>query len=99
MISIKVYKQGDSVLVGACDEQLIGKKFTEGKLQIDVSRSFYEGERIKPESLSVILEDATVANLVGKVTVEYAIKLGLIDPSCVLTVKGIPHAQMVRIMY
>ncbi len=99
MISIRVYRQGDSVLVGACDEQLIGKKFRDGKLQIDVARSFYEGDLIEPDALGGFLEDATVANLVGKVTVECAIKLGLIDPSCVLKIKGVPHAQMVRIMY
>ena len=98
MISIKIYKQGDNVLIGACDENLIGKKFRDGKLQIDVAKSFYKGELIEPDLLNKYLEDATIANLVGKVTVESAIKLGLIDPNCVLTIKGVPHAQMVRII-
>ena len=34
--------------------------------------------------------------IVGKRTVDCAIKIGLIDPECVLKIKGIPHAQMVR---
>jgi hypothetical protein len=98
MISIKIYKQGGDLLIGACDEHLIGKKFRDGKFQIDVARSFYGGERINVTALGKYLQDATIANLVGKETVDYAIKLGLIDPSCVLTIKGVPHAQMIRML-
>ncbi len=96
MISIKIYKQGNDILIGACDEKLIGKKFVDGKLQIDVSKEFYDGERITVEVLKKYLENATIANLVGEQTVQYAIKLGLVDPDCVLRIKGIPHAQIVR---
>ena len=98
MISIKVYKQGNDILVGACDEHLIGKKFKKGKLQIDVSRDFYDGHRITLKMLKKYLEDATIANLVGEKTVNCAIELGLIDPGCVLRIQGVPHAQMVRML-
>lgn len=98
MISIKKYKQGSDLLIGACDEELIGKKFEDGKLQIDVSKSFYDGERVSSNVLKKFLEEATIANLVGKKTVKCAIDIGLVDPSCVLKIKGIPHAQMVRMI-
>jgi len=98
MISIKIYKQGKDLLIGACDEKLIGKKFVEGKLQIDVSKEFYDGQRINTDVLKKYLEDATIANLVGKETIKYAIELGFIDPDCVIKIKGIPHAQMVKMM-
>jgi len=97
MISIKLYRQGNDLLIGACDEHLIGKKFEDGKLQLDVSREFYDGERITEEILKKYLEDSTIANLVGEKTVNCAIKLGLIDPECIIRIKGVPHAQMVRI--
>ena len=96
MISIKVYKQGKDLLIGACDEELVGKKFEEGKFQIDVSKDFYEGDKINAETLKKYLQDATIANLVGKKTIECAISLGLIDSECIIKIKGIPHAQMVR---
>jgi len=98
MISIKIYKQGKDLLIGACDEKLIGKKFVEGKFQIDVSKEFYDGQRINTDVLKKYLEDATIANLVGKETIKYAIELGFIDPDCVIKIKGIPHAQMVKMM-
>lgn len=98
MISIKIYKQGNDILIGACDEKLIGKKFTDGKLQIDVSKEFYDGERINADTLKRYLENATIANLVGEIAVKCAIELGLIDPDCVIKIKGIPHAQMVKML-
>lgn len=96
MISIKIYKQGNDILIGACDKELIGKKFEEGKLQILVSKEFYGGRIISIQSLIQYLKEATIANLVGKNTVDCAIKIGLIDPDCVLKIQGIPHAQMVK---
>lgn len=98
MISIKIYKQGNDTLIGACDEKLLGKKFKKGKLQIYVSKEFYDGRRITIKALKKYLEDATIANLVGEKTVKCAIELGLVDPECVLKIKGVPHAQMVRML-
>jgi hypothetical protein len=96
MISIKMYKQGDDLVIGACDEELLGKRFSEGKFQIDVTKKFYDGERITIKTFERFLRDATIANLVGKQTVECAIRLGLVDPDCILKIKGVPHAQVVR---
>ena len=95
---MKIYKQGNNILIGACDEELIGKKFREGKLQIDVSKEFYDGERISVEVLKKYLKNATIANLVGEKTVNCAIKLGVVDLECVMKIKDIPHAQMVRMI-
>jgi hypothetical protein len=98
MISIKIYKQGNDILIGACDQDLVGKKFVDGKYQINVTKEFYGGRIISIEALIQYLKEATIANLVGKNAVDCAIKIGLIDPNCVLKIKGIPHAQMVRMI-
>lgn len=98
MISIKIYNNGKDLLIGACDEELIGKKFEDGKFQIDVTKDFYDGERIAPEILKKYLEEATIANLVGEETIKAAIEMGLIDEECITRIKGIPHAQMVKMI-
>ncbi len=98
MISLKIHKKGNDLLMGACDEKLLGKKFEDGKFQIDVKRDFYDGERISAEVLKKYLQDATIANLVGRETIKCAIDIGLIDPECVIKIKGVPHAQMVRML-
>jgi hypothetical protein len=98
MISVKVYQQGDDVVISACDEHLLGKKFRKGKLQIDVAKHFYDGERIDKKTLERFLLDATIANLVGKETVTCAINLGLVNPKYILKIKGVPHAQIVQMI-
>lgn len=98
MISIKVYNQGGDVLIGACDEELLGKTFSEGKFHLDVCNRFYDGKRITIEKLKEYLEIATIANLVGEKAVQCAIKMGLIEPDCIVRIQGIPHAQMVRML-
>ncbi|UCB58696.1 MAG: DUF424 family protein [Thermoplasmatales archaeon] len=98
MISLKIYKQGNELLVGACDENLIGKKIEDGKFQLEIKKEFYDGERVSPDILKQFLAEATIANLVGETTIKVAIKMGLIDPDCIIRIKGIPHAQMVRML-
>ena len=98
MISIRIYKKGNDLLLGACDEKLLGKKFEDGKFQIEVTREFYDGERITSQALKKLLEDATIANLVGKETIKCAIEAGVVDPECIIEIKGIPHAQMVKML-
>lgn len=98
MISIKIYQRGNDLLLGACDEKLLGKKFEDGKFQIDVKREFYEGERITPDAFKKLLADATIANLVGKDTIKCAIEAGIVDPDCIIKIKGVPHAQMVKMI-
>lgn len=98
MISVKVHRQGDDLVLGACDEHLLGKKFRNGKFQIDVARHFYDGERVDKKTLEKFLLDATIANLVGKETVKCAIDLGLVNPDCILKIKGVPHAQIVHMV-
>lgn len=98
MISIKRYKRGSDLLIGACDEKLLGKKFEEGKFQIDVREDFYGGEKVTSDIFKKFLDESTIANLVGPETIKAAIELGLIDPDSVIKIKGIPHAQMVRML-
>lgn len=98
MISIRIYKRGNDVLIAACDEELLGKTFEDGKFQIEVKKAFYDGQRITAEELKKYLIQATIANLVGKETVECAIEAGIIERDCVIKIKNVLHAQMVKMI-
>lgn len=98
MISIKIYRRANDVLIAACDEKLIGKTFEEGKYQIKVRKDFYDGKRVTPKILKEFLKNVTIANLVGDETIKCAIEMGLINPEYVIKIKGIPHAQMVKML-
>ncbi len=96
MISMQIYKQGNDVLIGACDESLLGKSFSEGKFHLHVDKKFYGGEKVSADILKKYLELATIANLVGEKTINCAVAMGLISKECILRIDGVPHAQMVR---
>jgi len=98
MICIKVYTQGRERLVAACDPDILGKTFRSEGLVLEVSESFYHGDEVDEEALVNWLRLATVANLSGKRTVDLAVKHGFVDRGCVLTIGGVPHAQMARMI-
>lgn len=98
MISVKVYRQGLETLVAACDADIMGKTFKSKGLRIQVSEGFYKGDSGDEDLLVNRLEMATVANLVGKRTIEIAIRRGFVDPGSVIKIGGVPHAQMARMI-
>lgn len=93
MPQLRTRRVEGEILVTICDEELLGEKFEEGELKLEVKRSFYEGEEASVEECIKALKEATIANMVGSI-VKHAIKAGLIDSENVLEVQGTSHAQM-----
>lgn len=96
VVKVWAVREGE-FMVAVCDPQLLGKKFSEGKLLLDVNEAFYKGELVTAETAIDYLRKATVANLVGKAAVRCGKEAGLIHEDGVMTVRGIPHAQFVLI--
>ncbi|NJE84885.1 DUF424 domain-containing protein [Thermococcus sp. CX2] len=99
MIYIKVYRVQGEVLLAACDKELLGKTFREGELKLEVKERFYKGELVELDTLEELLEEATIANLVGERCVGKAIELGYVDENRVLRIEGVPHAQMAKMKW
>ena len=83
-------------IVAICDSELLGKRFEEGKFQLDIKESFYKGEeKTKSEVLDVIkkmsIEDATF-NIVGKEATNTALEAGIISKQGIKEIQGIPFA-------
>mgnify|MGYP001587100336 CR=1 FL=1 len=92
---IKSYRN----IFAICDSELLGKKFEEGKFQLDVKESFYKGKQGKKFSEKEILElmetfnreDATF-NIVGEKSISAALKSGIISGKEIGRIQGIPFA-------
>ena len=89
---IKTYRD----VVAVCDTEILGKKFEENNLQLDVKESFYKGEeRNEEEAIRIMqrmaMEDATF-NIVGEKSTEAAIKAGIISEDNIQMVQNIPFA-------
>ena len=97
MIAVRIHAGKEDMLLAACDEDLIGKEFREGRMRLKVSREFYMGELVSEETLVERLKSVSVINLVGERAVAVAVEQGLVDPECVLIIDGIKHAQAVKL--
>ncbi len=92
---LKIHKSYRDV-VAVCDADLIGKRFEQGRFQLDVKESFYKGDEVEEERAIFILkkmaiEDATF-NIVGENSVKAAIKAGIIEQEAVGEVQGVKFA-------
>ncbi len=91
---IKSYR--DVVVI--CDKELLGKKFEEGKFQLDIKESFYKGKEVDEGAGIEIMkkmsaEDATF-NIVGEKSINTALKAGIISTEEIGKIKGIPFAMV-----
>lgn len=96
MISLRMHTSGREVILAAADKDLLGMKFSEGKLRLEVYRDFYEGEDASEEILVNRLSMCTSANLVGEKVISLAVKHNYIDSDCVIVIEGVPHAQLTK---
>ena len=94
MIVAKVHKSEDGRMVLAvCDKDLLGKKFEQGELLLDLTSDFYDGKEVKEEDLKMMFKGSYVVNVVGKESVAMALKEGIIQQENVVKVKDVPYAQ------
>ncbi len=95
-VFLRVFNGPDHTLVAACDAELLGETFKEGKLKLEVKEGFYKGIQTSiPDALRAI-DEADIANLVGKAIIEAAVRERLVDPSAVVHIGGVPHVQIIR---
>lgn len=83
-------------VIAVCDSDLIGKKFEEGKMQLDIRENFYSGEEIEEKRVVEILlkekNNYATFNIVGEKSVKCAMDCGVITEGNVGKVEGVPFA-------
>jgi len=92
MIYLKINKTEQNEIVAVCDENLIGRKFSENNIKFDITERFYKGELMKDEDGIKILKNAKNINVVGKESIKLAIKAGRIEKENIIKIQNIPHA-------
>lgn len=92
---IKVHKKGEKIVAAVCDSELFGKKFEEGRLQLDLASDFYKGDEEDGTTVGDMIRNADHINLVGEKSVNLGIQEGVVDKSHIKKIAGIPYAQAV----
>ncbi|MBT3394817.1 DUF424 family protein [archaeon] len=91
---VKIHPSGEKEVVAICDEVLIGKKLTQGELELNISESFYKGDKKSVEEVKEIMLASKNLNLVGEETIALAINLKILDKENIIEVCGVEHAQL-----
>jgi hypothetical protein len=97
MILVKVHTKQDSSILSLCDKELIGKKFEDIDLQLDLTSNFYKGEEMTKEEVRKILLNYKIINAVGQRSVNLLLEFDLIDTKKILYIQDIPHAQCINL--
>ncbi|MFO8110858.1 MAG: DUF424 family protein [Thermoplasmata archaeon] len=96
LIHVRIFHHGVETLLAACDEGLLGKKYREGEMILDIKESFYGGDLVEKMSLKDHIKEASIINLVGETCVRAAVDMGMGSEEDIIEVEGIPHLQVVR---
>jgi len=84
---------GNRYVIAICDKDLIGKTIENKKFKLVISERFYKGEEMDANKVVAILKEAANVNIVGKLSIELALKAGIITKDKIVKIKGVPHAQ------
>ncbi len=100
MVKTKVYvnviSKGQQTLVACCDQEILGKTFKQGRLRLDVKKSFYRGTLMNIKDALKILSKADIANLCGDNVISAVVEEGLADLRAVIRISGTPHLQFMK---
>jgi len=97
-VYLKVRRVQKEVVVAVCDENLLGKKFEEGKLRLHVKEDFYGGQLVSIKEGVDAIKEATIANIVGENIIRKLIEEGIIIEEAVIKIAGIPHVQIIKMI-
>lgn len=96
-VYMRVSETHEHYVVAMCDKSLLGKTLKHGDLRFKVSEEFYGGELVDIKECIKHLQKATIANMIGKRTVEAAMNAGFVHEQAILYIEGHPHAQWVKL--
>jgi len=89
----KIHKSFDRKrVVVLCDKDLIGKRFEENGLQLDLASNFYRGEEMEESRILDLLRMPGSLNIVGKKAVDFCIRNGLVDQTHIKKIADVPFA-------
>jgi len=94
MILVKIHNSGTSEVICLCDSDLLGKKFSQDNMQLNITERFYKRVEMPENKMFSLMKTSRNLNIVGKESIAFALKHHFITKESVITIKKIPHAQV-----
>ena len=81
-----------------CDEELVGKTMTEGKLSVHLSRDFYAGETVSMGEAIRLIRTCNIVNLAGKRVVSLALENRIGAREAIREIGGVPFLMIYKFL-
>ncbi len=94
--SIRTAEYQGNTLVNICDEELIGRTITEGKLTMHISRDFFYGEVVEAEEALRLIKVCSIINLAGRRSVSLAIDNKLGAREAIREIESVPFLMIYK---
>ena len=87
---VKTTNYQNSNMLNMCDEDLLGKTIKNGKLQINITQSYYGQRLVDKAEAETLLQSCSILNLVGKNTIQLSVDLNVGSQQGVKTIDDVP---------
>ncbi|HUI23527.1 MAG TPA: DUF424 family protein [Nitrososphaerales archaeon] len=94
--SVRTAEFKGTILVNICDEELVGKTVSEGRLQVHLSREFYSGEVIDTGEALRLIRTCSIINLAGSRSVALAVDNNVGAPEAVREIEEVPFLMIYK---
>lgn len=84
------------ILVNMCDEELVGKTVTEGKLKVHLSPEFYSGEVVDKGEALTLIRTCQIVNLAGSRCVSLAVDNEVGAPEAIREIEEVPFLMIYK---
>jgi len=92
---VKIHKSY-RIVVAICDSELLGKRFEQGNLQLDLTTEFFKGDKMTEKQVLEIIQDLlredASFNIVGEKAIKIALKSGIISKEGIRRIQNVPVA-------
>ena len=79
-----------------CDEELVGRTVTEGKLKVHLSEDFYSGEVVNKGEALKLIRTCQIVNLAGTRSVSLAVDNEMGAPEAVREIEEVPFLMIYK---
>ena len=96
--AVRTAEYRGNVLVNICDEELIGRTVTEGKLKMHISKEFYYGELVDASEALDLIRKCSIVNLVGHRSVSLAVENHVGARQAIREIENVPFLMVYKFL-
>ncbi len=94
--SVRTAEYQGTILVNICDEELVGRTVSEGKLKVHLSKDFYSGEVVDRGEALQLIRTCSIVNLAGSRSVSLAVDNKVGVPEAVREIEEVPFLMIYK---